>query len=302
MERQPRLVRDVWHTILDDQWMWMVIWGKQRRGKTTCALQLAYAVYGDWDKVLQCFVFTLPGLLYKMKKGTPERVWTRNQLHNRVPMIIYDDWGGSANKAMTQHDKAWDVFKGAFDLFGTKLAVLVATMVDPREPTQQLMDKYTHEVWIPFRGVYKYDEVDWRQDYWGWKPTTKKDWIESQDFYQVPADVYKEYDEMRMSLVDEAVQRITDAMVESIGFTLNRLLPLDVKLLYIIEKRGPIFHRKVKEELGEEEGKETLVRCKARNLVVPIRKSGTYYKYDLTDFGREVLRALESKEMAQTPV
>jgi len=294
MKEQPKLVTDIWDTILDDRWMWIVVWGVPRCGKTTVALNVAYWVYKDWDKVLQSLVFNLSGLLYKMEKGEPERVWTLNKLHNRIPILLYDDWGGSSNKAITQHDKAWDVFKGSFDLLGTQLAVLMATMVDPNEPTLQLKNKYTHEVWIPIRGIYKYDEVGWQQNFYGWDPMNKKDWLESQAFDTIPRDVYKEYDDMRMSLVPEAFQRIKDAMTENLEWTLKRLQPLDIQLLELIQAKGPVYYKTVTEEMGAN-AKNALVRCKARNLVIPVRKE-KYYRYDLTDLGYEALQALRGKD------
>ena len=50
----------------------------------------------------------------------------------------WDDFGAYSNKAVTQYQEAWDHFKGGFDILGTKLGVMVATMVDPLEPTFQI--------------------------------------------------------------------------------------------------------------------------------------------------------------------
>lgn len=290
---KPGIIRDIWDAILNDKWMWIVVWGLQRCGKTTVQMQIGYEVYTDWDKVLQSIVFNLSGFLYKMDRGEPERIWTLNKLHNRIPYIIYDDWGGSSNKAETQYDKAWDIFKGAFDLLGTEIAVLTASMVDPSEPTFQLHQKYTHEIFIPQRGIYKYDKVGWGQDFKGWKPRRKKDWIETNYFEEVPMHVYKEYDEMRMALVPEVKQRIKDAMAETqLERIMKRLEPSDVDLLETIRQSGMIQRKRLEKELGQR-GKEALVRCKARNLVVPIRKKTSYW-YDLTDLGLTALKTLET--------
>jgi hypothetical protein len=298
MSSKPRIIEDVWHTILDDKWMWCVVWGEQRTGKTSLKMQIAYAVYRDWDKVLQSFVFNLGGLLYKINKGEPERWPTANKLHMRVPIILYDDFGGQSNKAETRYDMAWDIFKGGFDVLGTQVAVIMASMVDPAEPTFQLMQKYTHELFVPQRGVYKYDRVIRNQDYKGWRPRRSKDWIETNNFKPVPVDVYKQYDEMRLSLVDELHQRIQDAISESrTEQILKRLLDADVKLLETIQVRGPTYYEKVIEEVGPD-CKDALIRCKARSLIVPVRRESGYYKYDLTDLGYEILEALR-KEKAQ---
>jgi len=294
-KEKPAIIRDVWNAILNDLWMWVVVWGEQRTGKTSFKMQVAYEVYKDWDKVLQSFVFNLSGLLYKMDKGEPERVPTLNKLHMRVPLILFDDWGGSSNKAYTQYDKSWDIFKGAFDLLGTKLSVLMASMVDPSEPTYQLQQKYTHEIFITKRGVYKYDKVVWDQDFKGWKPRKRKEWIETNYFEPVPEDVYKTYDEMRLSLVDEVEQRIKDAMAESQTETiLKRLQPVDVELMQIITKRGQLSYDYLHDALPEKY-REALVRCKARNLLIPVRH-GKKYWYDLTDLGLEILKQSQKVE------
>jgi len=296
MNRKPALVRDIWDAILNDKWMWIVVWGKPRCGKTTLQMQTAYEVYKDWDKVLKSFVWNLSGLLYKMDKGEPELVPTLNKLHMRIPILLYDDWGAHSNKAETQYDRAWDIFKGGFDVLGTKIAVLMASMVDPTEPTFQIGQKYTHEVFIPERGVYKYDEVDWQQDYRGWKPRKKKDWIETNTFVEVPLDVYKQYDEMRMSLVDDVTQRIKDAMADTlIDKTIKRLQPIDKKLLEIIQKKGMVCAKTIRDKYGEKI-REAIIRCKARSLIVPVRK-GTSYWYDITDLGLEVLQSLNSSDI-----
>jgi len=99
-----------------------------------------------------------------------------------------------SGKAKTQHERSWDIFKGAFDTLGTKIGVLMVNMVSPRSPTQQLQEKYTHEVWIPYKGHYKYDHVKWRQDYRGWKAQMSKDWIDEDDFDPMPMPIFKRYD------------------------------------------------------------------------------------------------------------
>jgi len=295
----PAVVRDVWDAILNDRWMWVAVWGLQRTGKTTFKMQVAYSIYEDWDKVLASFIFNLSGLLYKIDKGEPTRLWTRNQLHNRIPILIYDDFGGTSNKASTQHEQAWDIFKGAFDLLGTEVSVLMASMVDPTEATYQIQEKYSHEVFIPERGVYKYDRVQWMPDYRGWRPKKNKIWIETNYFEEVPRDVYVQYDEMRMSLVHEAKQRIKDAMASDsqMESLLKRLQPLDIQLLELIQAKGLVNIDAIKKELGEDT-KEVLVRCKARCLVIPLNQGNNYYKYDLTDLGYDVLDAIKKRASA----
>ena len=297
----PRLFTDVRDAIDNDDYMWIVVWGPPRSSKTTLAGWILHSIYQDWQKVLDAFLFNLSQLLYKLKRGLPELWPTRNQLHMRIPGLLWDDFGAHSNKAVTQYNEAWDEFKGGFDVLGTKIAVLIATMVSPNEPTFQIMNKYTHEVLVPHKGLYKYDKSNWQQDYKGWRPKQKKDWIETNTFDPWPTEVYKEYDEMRMSLADEVIQRIEDAMADSeVEYILKRIKPFDVQILDMIVERGPVYRSRITDELGEK-ASETLVRLKARNLVVPLKKTKDYYVYDLTNLGLEVRQEYHSRGERKNP-
>jgi hypothetical protein len=274
--------------------MWCVIWGKPRTGKTTVQLKAGFHVYKDWDQVLQSFVFNLSGILYKMKNGEPCRIMTRNKLHNRVPLLNGDDFGAQCNKAKTQHEPAWDIFKGAFDTLGTKIGVFLASMGNPSGVTQQLQDKYTHEIYVESKGHAKYDKVDWQQNFGGWQPRQDKDWQQSFDFIEAPMDVYKEYDEMRLSLVDELFQLIDDAMIENEGLKVfRRLTRQDVEFIELLHQKGQL-QREWFYKPENEKWKEVLKRCKARSIVVPIRKESSYW-YDLTDFGYNLLTLIQAQ-------
>lgn len=295
--KAPEFFKDIWQTILEDSWMYPVIWGKPRTGKTTVQLKAGYFVYHDWDKVLNCIVYNLAGVLYKMKNGEPERMPTRNGLHLRVPYLIGDDWAAQNNKAKTQHEPAWDLFKGAFDTLGTKVAVFFVSMNNPSGITQQLSDKYTHEIYLDRRGHAKYDVVDWQQNYGGWAPRQGKDYRQEFNFTPVPSDIYKKYDEMRKGLVDELFQLIDDAMVENEGLRIfRRLNSQDVEFIEMLQAKGEISNDWLQQPENEK-WKEVLKRCKARSIVVPKRK-GTAYWYDLTDFGFSVYQIIQEQAAA----
>lgn len=293
-ERKPQVLSDIWEAILGDSWMWIACWGKNRTGKSTLAMKLAFEVYQDWDAVLQCIVWNLGQLKYKLKNGQPKRILTRNMLHDRVPLVIPDDFGATSNKAKTQHELAWDIFKGAIDVYSTKVAVLLGTMLIPSEPTFQVYQKFTHELWIYQKGKAKYDQVDWQQDFRGWQARQDKDWIDSFTFEEMPMDVYKQYDEMRCSIADELDQQIDDAITETqTPALLKRLQPLDIELMEQIEAKGMLSYDYLHETCG---GRfhDAVIRCKARSLVVPVRKQTAYW-YDLTNLGIQILQALRDK-------
>lgn len=288
----PQVVKDMWDRILNDKWMYAVAWGQPRTGKSVLAMDLCYNVYKDWDQVLQSFVFNLAGFLYKKNKGEPCKIMTRNKLHDRVPMLIGDDWGAQANKAKTRHEPAWDLVKGAWDTYGTKIAIFLTTMNTPDEITQQLQNKYTHELYLPTRGEVKYDSVDWEQDFRGWKPRQDKEWIQTFKFPDVPLDVYKEYDEMRQSLVDELDTLIMDKMAESeTERTIKRMNKDDINLLEIIQQKSLLSYDFFRKEENEHL-KDALKRAKARSLVIPVRKNSNY-AYELSDFGIQLLETIQ---------
>jgi len=88
-------------------------------------------------------------------------------------------------------------------------------------------------------------------------------------------------------------QRIKDAMAETrIEFILKRLQSTDIELLETIQQRGAVSYEYIR---GHDQYKQPLIRCKARSLVIPIRK-GTVYWYDITDLGLEALQVLRDNQ------
>jgi hypothetical protein len=273
--------------------MWLVAWGKPRLGKTTIQLKCGFEIYQDWDLVLQSFAFNLNGILYKIKKGEPCKLGTLNGLHERVPILLADDFGAQCNKAKTQHEPAWDIFKGAFDTLATKIGVLFASMGMPSGATQQIQEKYTHEVYVDRRGHAKYDSVDWQQNFAGWQAMQNKIWLHEFTFDPAPMDVYREYDKMRLSLVDELILQIDDAQIENEGLkTFRRLTRDDIAFIELMYQKGEISNDWLNGE--GEKWKETAFRCKSRGIIVPVRH-GTAYWYDLTEFGFNMLTLIQAK-------
>lgn len=297
-EDYPTVVQDMLHAIHNDLYMWVVIWGEGRVGKSDLALLILYYIYKDWKKVLDAVTFNLSQTVYKIKHNLPELWPTKNNLHMRIPALLWDDFGAHSNKASTQHDLAWDKFKGGFDVLGTRLGVIMATMIEPTEPTQQLQNKYTHEIWVYERGRAKYDRYHAQQDYKGFKTRGRKTWLDDFEFDLIPSDVFREYDQMRQALADEVLVAIEDVMVETqLDYLMKRLEPLDYQLMKMIRDYGPVYHKKVYEEFGQDQGKKVLTRLKSRGVISPVRDPDSgYSKYDMNEIGFEILRAQQQSK------
>jgi hypothetical protein len=72
--------------------------GKATHRQNAVQMQIAYAVYKDWDQVLENFTYNLAGILYHLDHGIPCRIMTRNKLHNRVPVMMLNDLRAHSNK------------------------------------------------------------------------------------------------------------------------------------------------------------------------------------------------------------
>jgi len=299
----PTIVKDMLNAIENDLYMWVVVWGEPRTGKSMLGLLILYWIYKDWEKVLNAVTFNLSQTIYRIKHGLPELWPTRNKLHMRIPALLWDDFGAHSNKASTQHDPAWDKFKGGFDVLGTKIGVLMATMVEPSEPTQQLQNKYSHELWVYTRGRVKYDRYHRLQDYKGFRSKGRKTWIDDFEFDPIPDEIFREYDKMRQALADEVLVSIEDTMVESgLEYLMRKLEPIDYQLMRIIKETGPIYHDKVYAEFGKAMGKKLLTRLKSRGVISPVRDpTSGYSKYDMNTIGFEILKILDEGHPIKTP-
>lgn len=302
---EVRLFKDIYDIVMNDLWAFIVIWGEQRVGKSTLALWCAYFFWRQkepdltenelWERVYASCVFNLSQVIYKIEDPSMLRVWDWKAQHNRIPLIIWDDFGAHSNKAVTQHEIAWDHFKGGFDILGTKFGVIVATMTSPEEPTAQIEHKYTHEVIITSRGHYKYDRVIWQQDFRGWQPRHSKDWQQLHSFGEIPWERFKPYNDLRLSLADEVIERIKDSMADRVGTLLKRLTDQDMTTLQELVDNGPFTQYKRNEWFTGDRAKiET--RLKAHQLVTVVRR-GTAYHLDITSFGFDTLSQYKKHQL-----
>ena len=288
------LIKDLWRIINNDEYAWICCWGPPRTGKSTLCLYLSYCIYKDWEDVLNSITFNLNGVLHKLTEGKPRMFPTFKGLNNRVPLLFVDDFGANCNKAITQYNRAWDLFKGSFDTLGTVVGILLANMVKPNEATQQLTEKYTHEIWVHSRGQAKYDIIHQQQDFKFWNCRQKKTYMEEIEFPEVPDWVYKEYNTMRVSLAKEALYNIQEVIsTNEVPEIIKRIGVDDRKILYEIWDGGPMKNTKLKKAVGYEESSEAIMHLKAKGLIVSNRVGNHYYKYELTDLGSDTVKELK---------
>lgn len=164
----------------------------------------------------------------------------------------------------------------------------------PNSLTQQLQEKYTHELYVYERGKAKYDIIDWQQNYSGWVPRQNKEWIQCFDFPEVPLDVYKEYDLNRVALVDELNQQIKDSVYDNeVTKLLKRIDDKDIEILEEIQAKGPLTPYWIEQHDGH---RDALKKCKSRSPVFSVRK-GSHYQYYISDFGIMVLDTIQTQKI-----
>ena len=302
--RGARLFKDIYDAVLNDEWIFLVIWGAQRKGKSTLGLWCPYFFWRMlepeltedelWNRVYNSCVFNLSQLIYKLLNPVEPRVWDNKHLHHRVPVLLWDDFAVHSNKAVTQHERAWDHFKGGFDALGTKMGVLILTMTTPEQPTSQIEHKYTHEVVITRRGEYKYDKVVWLQDFRGWRAKHTKNWQQTQQFAMAPMKRYIEYDKMRMTLADEMLVNIQDEMARKLPFILKRTEAEDVQLLERLRDDSVISYQTIHKMFGDSTS-QILKRCKAHQLIIPVRRGSNSF-YDISNLGLDLIAERNRRE------
>ena len=302
-----RLLTNTYNSVLSDDFNFLIFWGSARKSKTTLAGWVLHNLFNnDWNKTLMAIAFNLDQTMSRIENGIPEKVWTANHYHNRVPGVCWDDFSATGgNKALSMYDGAFDELKGGFDVMGTAVANIMLTMLDPSSITNQLQWKYTDEIQLIEKGVYKYDKIQFQQDFRGWRPRIKKIPIEKNTFDKWPNWVYQEYDAIRMSLVPEVFVRIRDAMkLSKIDELITFANAEDVAALRKIQISGPTRSADLIAYLCEQEmdGKQTVNRCKSRSLLNPIRCGDNYYKLELGHLGNELLKTLDKDKDAEREV
>ncbi len=294
------LVRDIFHAIDWDDWAFICLCGHNRWGKSTLALWLAYYVYDDWGKALDSLFFTIEEQIHKIKNHVPHLFPTRQGFNTRVGLQIGDDYAAAMNKAITRGEEYFDIYKGAFQTLAQLLGVLVVTMLTPKGITEQLNEKYTHQVKLVSRGIYKYDIIEWAQTFRGRRGMDvypNPIHVEYGYFSPLPKEVYEEYNERRSALSQDMFQSVVDAYTMEKTPVYSKLLdsnPMDWTILEHFHEHGPSWYKSVQNVFGDA-GTDALKRLRARRLLITTRR-GKGYNYELSELGLHLLEERKQKE------
>lgn len=185
-----------------------IIYGGQRVGKSSYALQVMAEIYGgDWDKVLKYTFFKMENLIYELRKAIKG-----NYI---IPCILLDDAaiGGSkqlyfTNKPLTQYLSALT------DVMGTSVKGVLLTTPNPAGLLKTLRDYEFFRVKIT-KANSGYDRIAT-----GYKSillpsgtrNIKKDFIDPFDALIKNQEAYDKYSKMRNSYLDEALDNLEAAM------------------------------------------------------------------------------------------
>ena len=186
-----------------------VVYGTQRLGKTTYALQVLYDMYHDWDKVLSLTFFKLEELVSSLKKHIKQR--------ERIDAIIWDDAGVYGSKYLFfSNKKLTEYLQKLFDVVGTAVKGIIITTPNPENLLKAIRGYEFYRVKI-YKDGYMDEET--RRVARGYKNVllpSGKHVVRTvfNDYYDVtiPDDVYKEYKQMREGYTDMALDELEEIL------------------------------------------------------------------------------------------
>jgi len=185
-----------------------IIYGKQRVGKSSYALQTMYDIYGDWNKVLYRIFFKLGDLLDFLKDVHLNK--------KNVDCILWDDAGvyGSSGLWFSNRRMA-EYLQNLMDVVGVRLNGFLLTTPNPENLLKALRSYEFYRIKCVKHNQYYRRMAKGYQSilFPSGKLITPKKF---RDYYDVrlPDDVYEEYKEVRESYLDDAMENLEDYIVE----------------------------------------------------------------------------------------
>lgn len=181
-----------------------IVYGKQRLGKTIYTMQVAYDIFRDWEKVLDCMKFRINDVLMTIRDAVRE--------DRIIPFMIWDDAGVYGSKYLYFNNKRVAMLlQGLFDVVGTAVKCFMMTTPNSGNLLKSIRDYEFYRIKIT-----KANSEDWRTATGYANILLPSGTInirkEFQDTYKVkiPDDIYNRYVKIRKSYLADAMTNLDE--------------------------------------------------------------------------------------------
>lgn len=199
------------------------VWGMQGSMKSNETLQLGYMILEDWDKVLKYLVFR-PG---KEERGFLRLVKSIGE-GNRIPWAGWDDLGVHFPSTAWRTDMPkYQAIDAVWAIIRTKISVVCTNSPLIDRIAKNIKDNISIEIWSSpnqtliterFCRIPGLKEVEAHFFKIPIEAPKQFNW------QAVPADVWKEYWDLRLRVGEEAIQKLDEAYDEDVD--LSEWVPL----------------------------------------------------------------------------
>ena len=194
--------------MLDSDMTGCIVFGPQRTGKSSYALQVMFDIYRDWNTVLDHTFFKLEDVV----------TFLRNQIKTGkiIECICWDDAGvyGSKQLYFTKRRLA-EYLQNLFDVIGTAVKGIILTTPSPEGLLKAVRSYEFYRVKVTKENQY------YRRVATGYKNVllpsgTRYIQKKFKDTFDVrlPQDFYDEYIEIRKSYLDAALDNLDEYLAE----------------------------------------------------------------------------------------
>lgn len=194
--------------MLDSDMTGVIVFGSQRTGKSTYALQVLYDIYQDWDVVLAHTFFKLEDVVTFLRAQIKQ--------DKIIPAFCWDDAGvyGSKQLYFTKRRLA-EYLQNLFDVIGTAVKGVILTTPSPENLLKAVRSYEFYRI-----KVIKANQ-HYRRIATGYKNVllpsgTRFIRKEFKDHYDVrlPDEVYEKYIGIRKSYLDDALDNLDEFLAE----------------------------------------------------------------------------------------
>jgi len=179
-----------------------VIYGSQRIGKSSYALQVLHQVYEDWDRVLKYCLFDLRDVVNVLSDAVKKDV--------KIPALIWDDAGVHGNKMLYfSNRRLVEYLSDLLDVVGTHLGGLLITTPSPAKLLRVIRGYEFYRIKI-FRRDESYGRiaVGYRLSLYPSGAMRIRRVFRDEYRVKIPDDVWDEYQKKRKSYLNVALKNL----------------------------------------------------------------------------------------------